>query len=333
MLNNRERRLFALDSGMRMSTMTSEAAHLVSSTRVNFTNPMPTVGGGTVQIYRDHFDFQFANVSFDNQAQVMEFDPSAIDENAGLEIAGLIGFDMLQGLTTHMDYRDGLIRFDVAPAHGPARPGAPIAVAQSQAMQQASCDRYVGQSGDLPTNVTIDAQLVGSLDSKRTKPGQPITLKVVQEWTGPGCKLPAGAMLYGKVVQASGGKGNSELALKFDEGDCAEQRKKQLALRTIGLAGPPDERKALHDAMPTEMRGGGRQISDTAAAMGLQLDENLNPGGAPNTVHPGIVVGAKGIKLTPEAGPQCSALLSSTESSVHIGLGSEFILTMEQETP
>ena len=119
----------------------------------------------------------------------------------------------------------------------------------------------------------------------------------------------------------------------FDEGDCIEQKKKQLSLRTIGLVGPPDERKALHDAMPTALRGGGRQISDTAAAMGVQLDENLNPGGPPNTVHPGIVVGAKEIKLTPEAGPQCSALLTSAESSVHLSLGSEFILTMEQETP
>jgi hypothetical protein len=82
-----------------------------------------------------------------------------------------------------------------------------------------------------------------------------------------------------------------------------------------------------------ELRAGGRQISDTAGAMGVQLDENLNPGGPPKTVHPGIVVGAKGTKLTPEAGPQCSALLTSAESSVHLGLGSEFILTMEQETP
>lgn len=333
MLNNRERRLFALDSGMRMSTMTSEAAHLVSSTKMNFTNPVQTVGGGTLQIYRDHFDFQFANVSFDNQGQVLEFDPSAIDENAGLEVAGLIGFDMLHGLTTHMNYRDGLIRFDVAGGNGSARPGAPIAAAQSQAMQQASCERYVGQSGDLPTNVTIEAQLVGSLDSKHAKPGQAITLKVMQEWTGPGCHLPAGAMLRGKVLQASGVKGNSELAVMFTEGDCAEQKNKQLSLRTIGLVGPADERKALHDAMPTQLRGGGRQISDTAAAMGLHLDENLNPGGAPNTIHPGIVVGAKGTKLTPEAGPQCSALLTSADSSVHLSLGSEFILTMQQETP
>jgi hypothetical protein len=318
---------------MRMSTMTSEAAHLVSSTKMNFTNAVQTVGGGTLEVYRDRFDFQFANVSFDNQAQVLEFDASAIDENLGFEVAGLIGFDMLRGLTTHMNYRDGLIRFEVAPGNGSAQPGAAIVTAQSQAMDQASCDRYVGQSGDMPTDVTIDAQLVGALDSKRTKVGQPITAKVKQEWTGPGCKLPIGALLYGKVVQASGEKGNSKLAVRFDTGDCIEQKKKQLTLRTIGLAGPPDERKELHDAMPTEMSGGGRRISDTVGSMGNLLDENLNPGGPKNTVHPGIVLGEKTIKLTPEGGPQCTALLTSTESSVHLGLGSEFILTMEQETP
>ncbi|HEX6773747.1 MAG TPA: tetratricopeptide repeat protein [Acidobacteriaceae bacterium] len=332
-LNNRQRRLFAVDSGMRMTTMTSEAAHLVSSTRMNFTNSEPTVGGGTLQIYRDHFDFQFANVSFDNQAQILEFEPSAIDENAGFEIAGLIGFDMLQRLTIHMDYRDGLIRFEMPGANGSGRPGVSVAAAGSNAAQYVPCDRYVNQSDDLPTNVTIEAQMLGSMDSKHAKPGQPITLKVVHEWLGPGCRLPQGAWLYGKVLQASGGKGISELALMFDQGDCAGQKKKQLSLRTIGLVGPPNERKALHDAMPTQLRGGGRQISDTAADMGLQLDENLNPGGPPNTIHPGIVVGAKGTKLTPEAGPECSALLTSTESSVHLGLGSEFILTMQQDTP
>jgi len=232
-----------------------------------------------------------------------------------------------------MNYRDGLIRFDVARGNSSGRPVGPIAATDSHVMQRASCDRYVDQSGDLPTNVTIEAQLVGSLDSKHAKPGQPIAVKVVHEWAGPGCQLRAGAMLYGKVLQASGLKGNSELALMFNQADCTEQKKKQLSLRTIGLVGPPDERKALHDALPTEMRGGGRQISDTAAAMGLQLDENLNPGGPPKTVHPGIVVGAKGTKLTPEAGPECSALLTSAESSVHLSLGSEFILTMELETP
>lgn len=330
-LNDRGRRLFAVDSGMLMSTMTSEAAHLVSSTKMNFTNAEQTVGGGTVQLYRDHFDFQFANVAFDNRARILEWEPSAIDESAGFEIAGLIGFDMLRETTIHMDYRDGLIRFDMAGANASGRPVS-VAAAGATAIQRAACDRYVDQSGDLPTNETIEAQLIGSLDSKHAKPGQSINLKVVHEWTGPGCRLPQGAWLYGKVLESSAGKGSSELALMIDQGDCMEKKKKQLSLRTIGLVGPPDDRKALHDAMPTEIRGA-KSISATAAEMGLQLDENLNPGGPRGTVHPGIVLAAKGIKLTPEGGPQCSALLTSAESSVHLGLGSELILTMQQDTP
>jgi hypothetical protein len=335
MLNHRERRLFALDSGMRMSTMTSEAAHLVSTTKMNFTNPEQTVSGGTLQHYRDHFDFQFANVSFDNQAQIFEFDPSAIDQSAGFEIAGLIGFDMLHVLTIHMDYRDGLVRFELSSPNA-VKGGASLAVSTvpgSNSIERAACDRFVDQAGDLPTDETIEAQIVGWLDSKHAKPGQPVTLKVVHEWLGPDCRLSAGAMLYGKVLESSSGKGGSELALMFDRGDCMGQSRKQLSLRTVGLVGPPDERKAFHDAMPTEMRGGGRQISDTAAAMGLKEDEDLNPGGPPKTVHPGIVVGLKEVKMTPDAGPQCSALLTSTAPSLHLGIGSEFILAMEKDNP
>jgi tetratricopeptide (TPR) repeat protein len=334
MLNNRERRLFVLDSGMAMSTMTPEAAHLISSTKMNFTNPMSTVGGGTVQLYRDHFDFQFANVSFDDQARILEFDPSAIDESAGFEIAGLLGFDMLHAATIHMDYRDGLVRFDLSSATAP-KGATSVVVATTpagNAAQRTACDRYVDQAADLPTNVTIEAQIVGWLDSKHAKPGQPVTLKAVHEWVGPDCKLPEGAMLYGKVLESSNGKGGSELALMFDQADCKGQNRKQLSLRTIGLVGPPDDRKAYHDAMPVEVKGA-RDISHTVDAMGLKDDENLNPGGPPKTVHPGIVVGLKEVKMTPEAGPQCSALLTSTESSVHIGIGSEFILAMEQENP
>jgi hypothetical protein len=63
--------------------------------------------------------------------------------------------------------------------------------------------------------------------------------------------------------------------------------------------------------------------------MGIEEDDNLNPGGPPHTVHPGIVVGLKGIKMTPEAGPLCSTLMTSVGHSVRLDAGSEFILTME----
>ncbi len=335
LVNNRERRLFALDSGMGMSTMTSEVAHLVSSTRMNFTNSLATVGGGTIQIYRDHFDFTFANVSFDNQARVLEFDPSTIDASAGFEIAGLLGFDMLHGAAIQMDYRDGLVRLDLPNATAPngAMSIAASGAAAGDSVQRAACDRYAQQSGNLPVDAIIEAQMMGSLDSKHAKPGQPVSLKVVHEWIGPGCTLRAGATLYGKVLESSSSKGASELALLFDQGDCMGQNRKPLSLRMLGVVGPADERKALHDAMPTRLTGGGRSISNAVDSLGPGVDENLNPGGPPKTVRPGIVVGLSGIKMTPEAGPQCTALLTSTAPTVHLRLGSEFILAMEQNGP
>lgn len=335
-LNKKERRLFVLDSGMRMSTMTPDVAHLISSTKVNFTNPVQTVSGGTVQLYRDNFDFQFASLSLDNQGHILDFDPSTIDQNAGFQVAGMIGFDMLHVLTIHLNYRDGLVKFDQSGSSVLISRWASSAVSNSpvnNAEQHAGCNRYLDQTGDLPTKVTIEAQIVGWLDSAHAKPGQPVTLKVVHEWISEDCRLPEGAMLYGSVLASSSGKNGGELALAFDHGDCYHQDKRDLSLRLIGVVGPPGERKALHDSMPTEVAGGAREITDVKNAMGFQEDENLNPGGPPNTVHPGIVVGLKGVTMTPERGPQCSALMTSVGHSVRLDTGSEFILTMEKSTP
>jgi len=334
-LNRKERRLFMLDSGMRLSTMTPEVAHLISSTKVNFTNPVQTVSGGTVQLYRDNFDFQFASLSLDNQGHILDFDPSAIDQNAGFQVAGMIGFDMLHSLTIHLNYRDGLVKFDQSGSSVLISRWASAAVSGSptgNAGQHADCNPFLNQADALPARETIDAQIVGWLDSAHAKPGQPVTLKVVHEVKSEDCWLPVGAMLYGDVVASSGGKNGGELALAFDHGDCFRQAKKDLPLRLIGVVGPPGERKSTHDSMPTEVAGGGRDISVTAANMGLQEDENLNPGGPPNTVHPGIVVGLKGIKMVPEAGPQCSALMTSAEHSVRLDTGSELIFTLEKTT-
>jgi hypothetical protein len=80
--------------------------------------------------------------------------------------------------------------------------------------------------------------------------------------------------------------------------------------------------------MPTRVAGGGRAISDTAASMGLASDENMRSV-APEVVRPGVVAGLPHLKLIPEGGPQCSAMITSDEHSVHLGTGTEFILTME----
>jgi hypothetical protein len=58
------------------------------------------------------------------------------------------------------------------------------------------------------------------------------------------------------------------------------------------------------------------------------MDEELNPGGPPHTIHPGIVVNIPKVKLEPEGGPGCSARLTSTSRSVELGPGSQLLLTM-----
>jgi tetratricopeptide (TPR) repeat protein len=332
MLNKKDRRLFVLDTGIRLSTMTSEVAHSISNTRMNFTNPVKTVSGATLQIYRDSFDLQFANLSLDRQGHILEFDPSAVNQNAGMEIAGMLGFDILHSLVMHIDYRDGLVKFD-SPASGPARTMvvSSNAAAPSPLRSEANsgCTQYADQNNDHPLNSTIQGGIIGWLDSGHLKPGQSISVKVLRDWIAPSCTLITGATLYGHVLTATASKGASELAVVFDHGDCSGHPKQELSLRIIGVAGGDAQHEAVHNAMPTQVAGGGRAISDAAASMGVALDDNMKPGVAPNTVHPGIVAGIPHLKLIPEGGPQCSAMLTSEERSVHLGAGTELILTMQ----
>ena len=333
MLNKKDRRLFVLDTGIRFSTMTSEVAHSISNTRVNFTNPVKTVSGSTLQIYRDSFDLQFANLSLDRQGHILEWDPSAIDQNAGMEVAGMLGFDILHSLVMHIDYRDGLVKFD-SPASGPAR--ATVLSSQtavpsptSSEADNSSCSQYANQNGDHSINSTIQGGIIGWLDSGHLKAGQSISVKVLRDWIASSCTLIAGATLYGHVLVSTTSKSGSELAVVFDHGDCSGHPKQELSLRIIGVAGGDAQYEGVHNAMPTQVAGGGRAISDTAASMGLAIDDNMKPGVAPETVHPGIVAGIPHLKLIPEGGPQCSAMLTSEQRSVHLGTGTEFILTMQ----
>jgi tetratricopeptide (TPR) repeat protein len=337
MLNKKDRRLFVLDTGIRLSTMTSEVAHAISNTRLNFTNAVRTVSGSTLQIYRDSFDLQFANLSLDNQGHILEFDPSAVDQNAGMEVAGMLGFDILHSLVIHLDYRDGLVQFD-SPASGPAR----TTVASSNTAAPPSTGRdgynsgcttqYANQNEDHPIASTVQGGVIGWLDSAHLKPGQPVTVRVLRDWIARSCTLPAGATLYGHVLAATASKssGASELAIVFDHGDCSGHPKQELSLRIIGMAGADTPYYGVHNATPTEVRGGAKAISDTAAAMGIASDDNMKP--AVEMVRPGIVAGIPHLKLIPEGGPQCSAMLTSEEHSVHLGAGTEFIMTMQSMT-
>ncbi len=330
-LNNKTRRLFALDLGMRLSAMAPDTAHSISNVKANFTNPLQTASGSQAQVYRDNFDFQFASLSLTHQSHVLEWDPSAIDRNAGFQVAGLLGFDMLHSLTMHLDYRDGLVKFEPTSTEAsPVLEKGTMTASSSSGKGNGDIACQQNDQADRPINQTIEATVSGTLDSAHLKPGKEIWVKLVNGYVFPGCTLDRDALIYGHVTAANSTKNPdaSELALAFDHGDCEGHGKRELSLRLIGLLAPPGQSSnSLADALPTEVAGGARRMSDTLA-MTDGYDPRLNPGGPPHTVHPGIVVDMPKLKLEPQGGPGCSARISSANRSVELGTGAELILAM-----
>jgi hypothetical protein len=192
---------------------------------------------------------------------------------------------------------------------------------------QAACPKLADT--EVPTNQVVDARVAGWVDSGHLKPGKEIWLKVAYPIAYQGCTLDGDAVIYGKVMSATSSKdpNSSELSILFDHADCAGQGKKELKFWLIAVVAPADQSTESHNDVPTEVAGGGRRVSDTAAST-AGFDARLNPGGTPNTVKPGIVVGYPKIKLEPSAGPGCSAKLTSTDKTVHLGTGTEMIMTL-----
>jgi hypothetical protein len=182
-----------------------------------------------------------------------------------------------------------------------------------------------------PRNSTVEVNVTGALDSGHLKPGKEIWVKAVTGWDLAECRIEKGANIYGHITAATSTKdaSSSELSLTFDHADCTGKGKKEVQLQLIGLIGPPGGSGNLHDDLPTEVAGGGRAIQSVVVGTN-GIDDILNPGGRPNTVHVGIVVRMPKVKLEPEAGPGCSAKITSSSHSVQLGTGSELILLMKK---
>jgi len=192
-----------------------------------------------------------------------------------------------------------------------------------------------GDTTPRPLNSTIEAKVPGGLDSAHLKPGKEVWVKVVNEYDFPGCTLDADSILYGRIISTTSSRNPdaAELSVIFDHGDCTGHGKKKLSLRVIGLMAPPDESRKMHEVIPVEVAGGAKQVGGSgngrdAVTATNGYDDSLNPGGAPHTIHPGIVVNMPRVKLEPQGGPGCSARITSASRSVQLGPGSELILTM-----
>jgi predicted aspartyl protease len=117
-LNEDKVKLFIMDTGASTTTISPEAAKLV--TRVHRDEEMEVHGisGNVDKVYSaDNITFRFAHVVQQEQ-DVVSIDSSNISKSVGMEISGLIGATTLGKLTIHIDYRDGLVKFDYDPNRG-----------------------------------------------------------------------------------------------------------------------------------------------------------------------------------------------------------------------
>jgi hypothetical protein len=144
------------------------------------------------------------------------------------------------------------------------------------------------------------------------------------------CRMLVGAPVFGSVTAAASSKDprHSELSLAFDAVDCVDHSKHPMKLDVIGVYAPPSEQVRAHNAVPTEVNGIGRQISDTAASTG-GYDAILNST-SPHGVRSGTVVGYKNMTLEPQGGPHCTSRLTSTDPNLVLGPGTILLLVPRQ---
>jgi predicted aspartyl protease len=114
-LNGKEIKLFILDTGSFATTISPQAAREVTKVRSDDRFQVKGISGNVEKVFSaDEVTFRFAQLSQKVQ-DVVSFDTSRISKYAGMEISGFLGATTLNLLTIHIDYRDGLVKFDYDP--------------------------------------------------------------------------------------------------------------------------------------------------------------------------------------------------------------------------
>jgi predicted aspartyl protease len=124
-LNNSITKLFILDTGAFSTSVSPEVAHEVSKVHTNDNIKVRGISGKVDQVYTaDKINFRFANVAQEVN-DVVAFASPQVSKSIGMEVAGFIGITALGQMTVHIDYRDGLMKFDYDPKRGYKYPGIP----------------------------------------------------------------------------------------------------------------------------------------------------------------------------------------------------------------
>jgi hypothetical protein len=110
-LNASKVRLFILDLGASETTISPGIAMDVSKVHE------VDMGGRQKVIVADEITYNFAHMS-QKVKGVVAADTSMTSKNLGMEISGFIGANTFSLLIMHIDYRDGLVKFEYIPNRG-----------------------------------------------------------------------------------------------------------------------------------------------------------------------------------------------------------------------
>jgi tetratricopeptide (TPR) repeat protein len=111
--------LFMLDTGSFANILSTRAASQITQVRSDPGLSIKGMSGSVAKVYRaDKATLQFGHYEQDNQ-DVVTFDLTSVCKQAGTEVSGILGFNMLRILQTRIDYRDGLVDFVYDPKHLP----------------------------------------------------------------------------------------------------------------------------------------------------------------------------------------------------------------------
>ncbi len=111
-------KLFIVDTGAWSTTVAPEAAREVTKVDLNTNMRISGLSGEVAKPYvAEVLDIKFGGIS-KHELGVPAFSMDMQNASTGMDIAGMLGADILDELTIHIDYRDGLMKFEYDPKRG-----------------------------------------------------------------------------------------------------------------------------------------------------------------------------------------------------------------------
>jgi predicted aspartyl protease len=118
MIDGKNLGLFVIDTGAQRSSLAPKAAAAVTKIHVDDAMSIHGIAGAVKKVYyANDVAVRFGSLEQKN-ARMTVFDLSGVSQGAGTEISGMLGADTLDVLVVHIDYRDGLMKFEYSANRG-----------------------------------------------------------------------------------------------------------------------------------------------------------------------------------------------------------------------